>query len=63
MQERTDLLKVESEQAYTEDSKKSSLPDVDDVVSEWFSEEHPDRLQHLNWNKDHAQYREYHKTL
>ena len=63
MQERTDLLKVEGEQAYTEDSKKSSLPDVDDVVSEWFSEEHPDRLQHLNWNKDHAQYREYHKTI
>lgn len=60
METRTNLAKVESEK---EENRKSSLPDVDDIISEWFSEEHPDRLQHLNWNRDHAQYREYHKTL
>lgn len=46
-----------------ENNKKSNLPDVDNIISEWFSEEHPDRLQHLNWNRDHAQYREYHKAI
>lgn len=46
-----------------ENNKKSNLPDVDNIISEWFSEEHPDRLQHLNWNRDHAQYREYHKSI
>ena len=46
-----------------ENDEKSSLPDVDDVISDWFSQEHPDRLQHLDWWRDHAQYREYHKTV
>lgn len=39
------------------------LPDATDVVTEWLFQEHPDRLNHLNWNQDHAQYREYHKGL
>ena len=39
------------------------LPDVEDVIAEWFSQEHPDRLKHDCWWRDHSQYREYHKTL
>jgi len=45
------------------DRKELSLPNAIDVVSEWFSQEHPDRLKHLLWNKDHNQYHEYHKSL
>jgi hypothetical protein len=40
-----------------------ALPDVRDVISEWFSQEYPDRLRHDCWWKDHSQYREYHKSL
>ena len=43
--------------------KQARLPNVDEVISDWFSKEHPERLQHLDWWRDHAQYREYHKTL
>ena len=59
MKTRTDLSKPEK----GKEDGKSDLPEVDNIISEWFSEEYPDRLQHLNWNRDHAQYREYHKTL
>ena len=38
------------------------LPDADDVILDWFSQDHPDRLQKTCW-RDHNQYREYHKTL
>ena len=38
------------------------LPNADDVISEWFSQDHPDRLQKTCW-RDHNQYREYHKSL
>jgi hypothetical protein len=38
------------------------LPNAEDVISEWFSQDHPDRLQKTCW-RDHNQYREYHKTL
>jgi len=62
MEVRTNLPGVESEKVNTENNGKR-LPDVDDVISEWFSQEHPDRLQHLSWWRDHSQYREYHKTL
>lgn len=44
-------------------TRKTDLPDVEDVISEWFSREYPDRLQHECWWRDHSQYREYHKTL
>lgn len=60
METKTNSTKMANEK---EENKRPNLPDVGDVISEWFSEEHPDRLQHLNWNRDHAQYREYHKTL
>jgi len=46
-----------------ENLEKSSLPDTEEVISEWFSQEHPDRLKHECWWRDHSQYREYHKTL
>ena len=46
-----------------ENREKSCLPNDTDVLSEWFSQEHPDRLKHLRWNRDHNQYHEYHKTL
>lgn len=42
---------------------KTHLPDIEEVISEWFSQEHPDRLKHECWWRDHSQYREYHKTL
>lgn len=42
--------------------EKSNLPEADDVISEWFSQDHPDRLERTCW-RDHSQYREYHKTL
>jgi hypothetical protein len=42
--------------------EKSNLPEADDVISEWFSQDHPDRLKRTCW-RDHSQYREYHKTL
>jgi len=44
------------------DDIAKSLPDADDVVSEWFSQDHPDRLRKTCW-RDHSQYREYHKSL
>jgi hypothetical protein len=42
--------------------KKVELPEPDDVISDWFSQDHPDRLGRTCW-RDHSQYREYHKTL
>lgn len=42
--------------------EKSNLPEADDVISEWFSQDHLDRLKRTCW-RDHSQYREYHKTL
>jgi hypothetical protein len=45
------------------ESAQITLPDVKDVISEWFSQEYPDRLRHDCWWKDHSQYREYHKSL
>ena len=42
--------------------EKSNLPDAEDVISEWFSQDHPDRLGRTCW-RDHSQYREYHKTV
>jgi len=44
------------------DDIAKSLPNADDVVSEWFSQDHPDRLRKTCW-RDHSQYREYHKSL
>lgn len=52
-----------SVQKTKENYEKSCLPNDTDVLSEWFSQEHPDRLNHLSWNRDHNQYHEYHKTL
>jgi len=46
-----------------ENGEKLWLPNDTDVLLEWFSQEHPDRLKHLSWNRDHNQYHEYHKTL
>lgn len=44
------------------DDTAKRLPNADDVISEWFSQDHPDRLQKTCW-RDHSQYREYHKSL
>jgi len=44
------------------DDIAKSLPNADDVISEWFSQGHPDRLRKTCW-RDHSQYREYHKSL
>jgi hypothetical protein len=41
---------------------KVELPEPDDVISDWFSQDHPDRLGRTCW-RDHSQYREYHKAL
>jgi len=45
----------------TDDAAKC-LPKSDDVISEWFSQDHPDRLRETNWS-NHNQYEEYSKTL
>lgn len=43
-------------------NERANLPNVDDVISDWFSKDHPDRLRSTCW-RDHSQYREYHKTV
>jgi hypothetical protein len=43
--------------------KGSQLPDPAVVLSEWFSQEHPERLHHDCMWRDHNQYREYHKSF
>jgi hypothetical protein len=60
MESRTAPTKLEAKQ---DDLKKSILPDPEEVISDWFSQEYPDRLKHECWWRDHSQYREYHKTL
>ena len=59
---------MEKERGSTKIAKKKEivatvLPDIEDVISDWFSQEHPDRLQHDCWWRDHSQYREYHKGI
>jgi len=44
------------------DDIAKSLPNADDVVSEWFSQDHPDRLQKTAWSQHH-QYEEYSKSV
>jgi hypothetical protein len=60
MESRTAPTKLEAKQ---DDLKKSILPDPEEVISDWFSQEYPDRLKHECWWRDNSQYREYHKTL
>jgi len=45
-----------------EGNSEKNLPDVEDVISDWFSQDHPERLKRDCW-RDHSQYREYHKTV
>lgn len=56
------VLEVKGELEEKKDIETSNLPDAEDVISEWFSQDHPDRLIKTCW-RDHSQYREYHKTL
>lgn len=44
------------------DNEKLNLPNEDDILSEWLSRDHPERLKRECW-RDHNQYREYHKTI
>lgn len=60
MEIRTSLPKMPNEK---KENNKRRLPDVEGVISEWFSQEHPDWPKHECWWRDHSQYREYHKTL
>ena len=60
--EANEVVEERRKQMEKKDVQKWKLPDADDVISEWFSQDHPNRLRKTCW-RDHSQYREYHKTL
>ncbi len=59
MEKQNILMKTKNEK----EIENPRLPNTDEVISEWFSQKHPDRLKHNCMWKDHNQYREYHKSI
>jgi len=43
-------------------ARAKCLPRADALITEWFSQDHPDRLLETNWS-NHDQYEVYSKSL